>query len=223
MRISHQANLTRLWLFARLMVATLVGTAVTVPVAADSHSDLFQPDAFRTGKSLQKRTADLEDPLGRVCPLPAAALSLAAAVDLALCRDPLTRSAWAAARLQAAALGGADSALLPSVSATGSESRTYGTRVDVNGNTVSIPEDTRDAALALTWTLYDFGGTYANIKSNRLLLDAAAYTVNSTSQQVVLNVVQAYYGVVAADGAVVAAKSAEAAYARSVEIAEALQ
>jgi outer membrane protein len=217
------ANSFRLRLIAPLASAALVGAVVNFPAAADPKSDLFQPDAFRTGKALQKRTSDLEDPLGRVCPLPAATLSLAAAVDVALCRNPATRSAWAAARLQAAELGGADSALLPSLSATGSESRTYGTHTDVNGDTVSTPQNTRDAALNLTWTLYDFGGTYANIRSNRLLLNAAAYTVNSTSQQTVLSVVQAYYGVVAADAAVVAAKSAEDAYARSVEIAEALQ
>jgi outer membrane protein len=222
MSFSH-ANFFRLRLIAALAGAAFVGAVVNFPAAADPKSDLFQPDAFRTGKALQKRTSDLEDPLGRVCPLPAAALSLAAAVDVALCRNPATRSAWAAARLQAAELGGADSALLPSLSATGSESRTYGTHTDVNGDTVSTPQNTRDAALNLTWTLYDFGGTYANIRSNRLLLDAAAYTVNSTSQQTVLSVVQAYYGVMAADAAVVAAKSAEDAFARSVEIAEALQ
>ncbi len=211
-------------LFAvRLLGAALVGAMVNLPAAADPKSDLLQPDAFHTGRALQKRTVDLEDPLGRECPLPAGALSLSAAVDVALCRNPATRSSWAAARAQAAALGGAESALLPSLSATGSESRTYGTHVDVNGNSVSTPQDTRDAALNLSWTLYDFGGISANIKSARFGLDAAADTVNSTSQQTVLNVVQSYYGVVAADAAVVAAKSAEAAYARSVEIAEALQ
>ncbi len=208
---------------AHLLAATLFSAAVNHPAAADPKSDFFQPDAFHTGKALQKRTIDLNDPLGRDCPLPTRPLSLSAAVDLALCRNPATRSSWAAARQQAAALGGAESALLPSLSATGSKTRTYGTHVDVNGNTVSNSQDTRDAALTLSWTLYDFGGTYANIKGNRLLLDATADTVNSVSQQTVLNVVQSYYGVVAADAAVVAAKSAEAAYGRSVEIADALQ
>src|ERR1700683_1642994 len=219
----HHPNCFLSRLLARLMVVALAGAVVNFPAAADPHSDLFQPDAFRTGKALHNRTTDLDDPLGRVCPLPEDALSLGAAVDIALCRNPATRSAWAAARLQAAELGGAESALLPSLDATGSESRTYGTHTDVNGNTTSIPQDTRDAALNLTWTLYDFGGTYANIKSNRLLLDAAADTVNSTSQPTVLNVVQAYYRVAGGDAAVVAAKSAEEAYAHSVQIADALQ
>ena len=220
----HQTNSVRLRSVAsHLLCAALVGSVVNYPAAADPQSDLFQPDVLRTGKALHKRTAGLDDPLGRECALPAGALSLSAAVDIALCRNPATRSAWAAAREQAAALGGAESALLPSLSATGSETRTYGRHVDVNGDTVSTPQDTRDAALALSWTLYDFGGRGANIKSARLLLDAATETVSSVSQQTVLNVVQGYYGVVAADAAVVAAKSAETAYARSVEIANALQ
>ncbi len=220
----HQSNPVRSRLFAvRLLGAALCGAVVNLPAAADPKSDFFQPDALRTGKALQKRTADLYDPTGQNCALPAGPLSLSAAVDLALCRNPATRSSWAAARLQAAALGSAESALLPSVLATGSETRSYGTHVDVAGNTVSTPQDTRDAAINLSWTLYDFGGTYANIKSSRLLLDAAADTLNSVSQQTVLDVVQSFYGVVAADAAVVAAKSAEDAYARSVEIASALQ
>ncbi len=219
----HQTNSIRLRSFAGILGAALIGTVINLPVAADPKSDFFQPDALGMGKALQKRTLDLNDPLGRECPLPVAPLSLSAAVDLALCRNPATRSSWAAARAQAAALGGAESALLPSLSATGSETRTYGNHVDVNGNTTSSTQDTRDAAVTLSWTLYDFGGTYANIKGNRLLLDSAAATVNSVSQQTVLSVVQAYYGVVAANSAVTAAKSAEAAYARTVEITMALQ
>src|SRR5450631_1610338 len=117
----HQTNPIRLRLAAAyLLGAFLVNAVINRPVAADPKSDFFQPDAFRTGKALQKRTADLDDPLGRECPLPAGPVSLSAAVDIALCRNPATRSSWAAARQQAAALGGAESALLPSLSATGS-------------------------------------------------------------------------------------------------------
>src|ERR1700683_441110 len=109
---SRQANPKRCRLSAHLAAVALVGSVVNFPAAADPHSDLFQPDAFRTGKALHKRTADLDDPLGRVCPLPATGLTLGVAVDIALCRNPATRSAWAAARLQAAELGSAESALL---------------------------------------------------------------------------------------------------------------
>jgi outer membrane protein len=200
-----------------------VTAAFSAQVRADAQSDFFQPDVFRTGAALHQKTTGLSDPRGRDCPLPAGALSLSMAVDLALCRNPTTRSAWAAARQQAAALGQADSAWLPSIVATGSESRSYGEHVDVTGNLDSSPQTTRDAALTLSWTLYDFGARGGHIASARHLLDAAAATVSSVSQQTVLNVVQSFYGVVAADASLLAAKTTEGASARSLEVARALR
>jgi len=197
--------------------------AVCAQVRADPQSDLFQPDVFRTEAGLRQRTAGLADPRGRDCPLPAGALSLSMAVDLALCRNPTTRSAWAAARQQAAVLGQADSAWLPTLSATGSESRAYGEHVDVLGNIVDTPQNTRDAALSLSWILYDFGARGGRITSARRLLDAAASTVSSVSQQTVLTVVQSFYGVVAADALLLAANTTQGASASSLEVARALR
>jgi outer membrane protein TolC len=150
-------------------------------------------------------------------------LSLAAAIDLALCRNPTTRSAWAVAHEQAAALGSAESAWLPDVTASGAETRAFGEHTDVTGSPVSTPQNTRDAALGLTWVLYDFGARDGHITSARHLLDAAAATASSVSQQTVLNVVQSYYGVVAADAGLGAARTTEAAGARSFDVARSLR
>jgi outer membrane protein len=214
-------TLQRCWsaLAAGAILASQVGPAA----ASDPQSDVFQPDAFSTGAALQKRTKGMLDPRGRDCPLPETSLTLAAAVDLALCRNPATRSAWAAAREQAALLGSAESAWLPTVALTGSETRSYGEHVDVTGNIVSNAQNTGDAALVLSWTLYDFGGRGSRIRAARGLLDAAADTVNSVAQQTVFNTVQAFYSVVAADATLVATRATETAGARSVEIARALR
>lgn len=206
-----------------LFFATIISVAANVPAAAEPQSDLFQPDVFGMGKALKKRTAGLIDPRGRDCALPEAPLTLSVAVDQALCRNPSTREAWATAREQAASLGGADSAWLPSLTGPLSASRTFGSHVDVSGNSVSADQTSRDAALNLTFLLYDFGGRGAQIKSARQLLDSQASTVNRASQQIVFNVVQSFYNVIAADASVAAAKSAEDAYRKSVEIATALQ
>jgi outer membrane protein len=206
-----------------MLAATLVTVAVALPAAADPRSDTFQPDAFRTGAALRQRTPNLVDPLGHECPLPASTLSLTQAVDIALCRNPATRSAWASAHLQAAALGSAESAWLPTITGSDSESRAYGQHVDVTGAEVNTPQNTNDAALTLSWTLYDFGGRSGKIHSARYLLDAAAESANSTVQQTVFNVVQDYYGVVAGDAALAAAKTAEDTAAKSVAIVRALQ
>jgi outer membrane protein TolC len=144
-------------------------------------------------------------------------------VDLALCRNPTTRAAWAAAHEQAASLGIAESAWLPSVSGNGTGSRVYGEHADATGNIVSDVQNTGDAALSLSWTLYDFGARSGRIRSARKLLDAAAANASSVVQQTVLNVVQGYYGVAAAEAALEAARTTEGVTAHSLEIAQALR
>lgn len=215
---------THSWLLGlRLTIAaTALSAAVALPAGADPKSDTFQPDAFRTRPALKQRTQGLTDPLDRACPMPPSSLTLATAVDIALCRNPTTRSAWASAHLQAAALGTAESAWLPTITAQDGETRAYGQHVDATGNLDSHPQNTNDAVLSLSWTLYDFGGRGGRIRSARDLLDAAAATANSTVQQTVFNVVQSFYGVVAGDAAQAAAKTTEDTYAQSVEIAHAL-
>jgi outer membrane protein len=200
----------------------LVLKAATSPVAADPRSDLFQPDFFGTQSALHRRTQGLTDSIGRDCALSTQPLTFAAAVDLALCLNPATRSSWATARQQAAALGSAESAWLPDLSATGAETRDFGDHAEDTGSYDSSAQNTRDAALNLSWTLYDFGARDGKISSARHLLDAAAETTNSVTQQTVLNVVTNYYGFVAADADVEAAKISESDLERAVEIARAL-
>jgi outer membrane protein TolC len=182
------------------------------------------PDPFHTDQTLHRNTPGLSDPVGYDCATPGRSLTFVAAVQLALCANPQTRSAWAQAHAQAAALGRAESAWLPQISATGSESRQFGGQhADVNGNIVDTPQNTGDAAVNLTWTLYDFGGRTGKIDSARSLLQAAAATASSVVQQTVRSVVQAYYGAVAGDASLIAAKSTEEVAAHSLEIARALQ
>ena len=209
---------------APTLFTVILGASYVAPTVASPTSDLFDPDVFGTRSSLQHRLPGLTDPAKRQCVLEPGALTVRQAVDIALCRNPSTRSAWAAAEQQAAALGSADSAYLPSITATGGRSRVYdGTHADVTGALASESQDLRDAALTLSWTLYDFGGREARVSSARHGLDASAATLNSVSQQVALMTVQAYYGVVAADASLASAKTTEATGAHSLEIARALR
>jgi TolC family type I secretion outer membrane protein len=163
------------------------------------------------------------DPIGRNCTLPPGPLSFPTAVDYALCRNPTTRSAWAAAREQAAALGVAKSTLYPSLSATGAATRSNGQQFDVTGNPINGWQNTADATIDLNWLLYDFGGRSNRIASARHLFDAAGATAHSVVQQTVRTLVQSYYGVVAADASLVAATMTQQATAKSLQIARALQ
>lgn len=189
---------------------------------ADPASTLFQPDVFGTETALHRRLASFDDPIGRECPISATPLSLSAAVDLALCRNPNTRVAWANARQQAAVLGSAESSWLPSISAVGSRTRATGDHLNSDNTYTTSADTSRDAALNLSWTLYDFGGREGRVSNARALLDAAAATTHSVIQQTVLATVQAFYGDKAASASLAAAGQTEADTARSFEIAKAL-
>jgi outer membrane protein TolC len=206
------------WVAVSIGVAGLIAT---VAIAGDPKSDLFQPDVFATQSALERRAAGL-DPLGRTCGSPSSPLTFAAAVDAALCNNPTTRTTWVQAREQAAALGSAESAWLPTISGTGDETRTFGEHADITGEIPSNVQNTRDAALNLSWILYDFGGRDGRITSARHLLDAAVATASASVQQTVVNVAQAYYGLVADDALVVAAQTAEADSLKALEVARGL-
>src|SRR5579871_429290 len=87
---------------ARVTFGLPLFAAATCALAAGTESG---PDPFGTDKALHRDTPGLFDPLGYDCATPGGKLTFAAAVELALCANPQTRSAWAQAHEQAAALG----------------------------------------------------------------------------------------------------------------------
>jgi outer membrane protein len=198
-----------------------IGFVVAATFSLAAHGEIL-PDPFGTEARIQRDTPGLTDPLGHDCAVPGGNLTFAAAVNLALCRNPQTRTAWAAALQAAGVLGSAESQWLPTISATGDENRYFGQHAEVNGEIVAIPQNTTDAAVNLTWLVYDFGGRTSRIQNARSLLDAAAFTANFNVQQVMLLVVQAYYGVVADDALLESAKTTEEVTLKSLNIARAL-
>jgi len=156
------------------------------------------------------------------CPrgAPAAPQSLAELVDRALCANPQTGVAWANARIQAAQVGVARSAYLPSVSVGAGASRT---RSAIGGSGVlggtAVTDTEENADVQLSYLLYDFGARAANLESARALLAAANAAQDSTVQSVMLAAVQAYYQVQAAAAALDAAREAERASATSLAAA----
>ena len=104
-------------ILTRILTLALTSTAIALPAAAASFDDPFATAA---------RTPALPSPqpFGRTgaapCTdrLPDVPLGPVESVDLALCRHPQTREVWAAARAQAAQLGVARAAWLPTVDAS---------------------------------------------------------------------------------------------------------
>jgi outer membrane protein len=122
----------------------------------------------------------------------AAPLSLAHAVEVAMCHNPQLRSAWAAIKGQAAQVGQARAAYLPTINLSMSRLRQRMQYPDalVNANT----EQTSTAKYGtLTWRLLDFGGRDANRRAANATLAAALASHNAALQHMMSNVVGLYF------------------------------
>lgn len=142
------------------------------------------------------------------------ALGLTEVVELALCANPQTREAWANARFQEAQLAVSQAAYLPTVNGSLGFTRSLSDRA----GTVSS-NDTKSAALTLSYLIYDFGARSETLENARQLLAAAAATQDSTVQTLFLAAVQAFYQVQAAQTALASAKEAERASQESLKAA----
>lgn len=188
------------------MFSLALCVSVLSPVAAWSADPFHTSDLYAA------------EPGGRLLrgpcqPLPVAqALDLMQVVEQALCNNPQTRQAWVNARVQAAQVGVAQGAYLPSLSATAGRSRTF--------SDVAVRNQTT-AGLTATYLLYDFGGREATLESARQLMAAMVATENATVQSVFLAAVDAYYQVLAAEAAVTAARESERASQESFKAADA--
>ncbi len=122
------------------------------------------------------------------------------------------------ARVQAAQLGVAKSAYLPTVTDTVSSNMGV---LNPESATRGNPNLNLSNSLVASYLLYDFGNRKANIESARQLLLAASATQSSTVQSILLNTIAVYYQVQANIAAVSAAQQAERAAEESFKAANA--
>jgi outer membrane protein len=124
-------------------------------------------------------------------------LSLAELTDLALMFNPKTRQAWLQARAEAATLGIEQADQFPQLNGL------YSYRIGrlVSGTTfLPVPVQTfYGPSVSLSYILYDFGQRDADIEAANYRLLAANLAQNRVLQDVVSQVEQAYYRVLAFD------------------------
>lgn len=118
-------------------------------------------------------------------------LTLAQAVDMAVCHNPQVQSAWAAIKLQSAALGEARAAYLPTASFSASR---------VNDNThypnTALPSTvlhSNTLYASLSWRLWDAGTRHANESAAQALLGAALASHDAVLQRTLNAVISAYF------------------------------
>jgi len=178
----------------------LIFAALACPMPAWAFDPLLaMPDALEMGVTLPGDTVPPPCPVQKDFSTP---LTLGEAADLALCNNPQIQVAWANIKIQAAALGEARSAYLPtlsgSVSRINDEIRYPGTDIapaTINRNT---------ATAALNWRIFDFGGRATNRLAAEDLLAAALASHDATLQKTLASVIESYFDAVTARALAVA-------------------
>lgn len=207
---------------------------------AQAVEDFWRPDVFATQETAASSNgasvAGAGDPC-RVVSDNGQPWSLLQVIDRALCHNPQTRQAWATARYQAAQVGVAQAAYLPTLNLSVSASRglnSSGSNLQnpvqtfqtggsggMGGGGSSRREQTRlTPSLSFNYLLFDFGGREAKLDNARLALEAANWSHAATLQTVLFAAVQAYYQVFASQEAVASAASAETSAAAAFEAAK---
>jgi outer membrane protein len=145
-------------------------------------------------------------------------ISLTEVTETSLCNNPQTSEIWASARAQAAQLGIAKSAYLPSLNDTLSTNLGY---TSPESSARSNPTLNLSNSLVASYLLYDFGNRAATLENARQLLLSASASQSSTVQTVLLSATVAYYQVQANIAALDAAREVERASEESFKAAEA--
>lgn len=145
-------------------------------------------------------------------------LSLIEVTESSLCNNPQTNEIWASARAQAAQLGIAKSAYLPSVTDNVSSNLGY---ASPESAARSNPTFNLSNSLVASYLLYDFGNRAATLENARQLLLSASASQSSTVQSVLLASTVAFYQVQANIAALDAAREVEHASEESFKAAEA--
>lgn len=123
-------------------------------------------------------------------------LTLVEAVDCALSNNQKAKGAWADIKVQAGALGQAYAAYLPVISGT-----TNWTKDKIEYSDSSYPSSTVDkynVMASATWRILDFGGRAAGRHAAENQLAAALATYDSTLQETLAAVTQAYFDAISA-------------------------
>ncbi|WP_282508504.1 TolC family protein [Burkholderia cepacia] len=139
-------------------------------------------------------------------------LTVGDAIDIALCLNPRIRGTWASIRIQAAVLGEARAAWLPTVNGSISQLTTYNRYPDAPSMNTRGAGRTSNASL--NWRLLDFGGRTANRAAAQQLLTAALAGHDAAMQRVVVDVIGSYFDVQNAQAAF-AARTKSAVLAES--------
>jgi len=202
-RLRQREPLFTRWTMVVFLVVVIAFSAVmaqlfmSTEVSAFDLAAPFTDPLFTLPEKIDPETNIAGDARPAACPANTSfsdPLDLARAVDIALCNSPRLKAARAAVRLQAAEVGQARSAYLPTLSGNVNFMKT---RHEYPGsNDQSTTRDGMTINATLNWRLFDFGGRAANRKSANSLLIAALALRDAETRKELAEVIQAYFDAV---------------------------
>jgi outer membrane protein len=187
----HHAGLAAVFLRNAIVVALLsfVQSAHAFDYAAPFIDPLRTlPDRIESGVSLPGDSRPATCPVSKDFSNP---LSLAEAVDLALCNNPQIKAAWASIKVQASSVGEARAAYLPTLTGTTNYQITH--TINPGSNVAATTTNGQAIYATLAWRLFDFGGRGANLESANRLLVSAITNHEAALQKKLTAVIQAYF------------------------------
>ncbi|MBF0098439.1 MAG: TolC family protein [Magnetococcales bacterium] len=146
-------------------------------------------------------------------------LTLLTAIDVALCHNPRVRNAWVQIKIQAAQLGEARSAYLPTIT-MGTSRLQQKSEQKEKLLTVISERDNESKYASLTWRLLDCGGRDANRRSANALLEAAMAGHDETLQSTMATVIGLYFDAQTAKATLEAKIQGEVFAKQTLKIAE---
>jgi len=136
--------------------------------------------------------------------LGAGPVDLPTLLDIALENNPETRASWYQAKAAAAQYGQSQSPYYPEVTVSGRVGREY-VKNDIAPGSNNFT--TYGPSLEMSWLLFNFGKRSATADAARESLYAANFAYNQTYQDIVLQVITAYYNLHTANASLAATEA----------------
>jgi outer membrane protein len=193
--------------FSRYILAVLL-SATTDPANLSAQNTPPTPDRPWQIPSQDKTERTLRKvPEPRVTIDPNHTYTLAELIDLAESHSPETRAAWESAKIQAAELGIARSALYPTLAAA---ALAVTTRQGILFGTSFVRQTLGlyQAQFEVNYLVFDFGSRASRIELSRTNLLGASFGFNETHLRVIYQTTAAFYRLLNAEGQELAARAA---------------
>lgn len=141
-------------------------------------------------------------------------IDLPALIQIAICNNPSLNRDYMSVKVREAELGAAKGEYLPTVSASASANKSISKNQDEDKKHTQSPYSVN---LGLSWLIYDFGKRGATTDQMKAYLDSESFNYNAALHDLVLNVNQAYFDLLANQEVLKSAQESVKSYKKSYE------